>query len=103
MSAYLSWRRSWFRLKVDLIVVTGEPPALVAKKATTTVPIVMARALGGARSLGSGLSLYFSRSAPGQTSINSTALPGSRETLTGSILDLEETAWSRPTFNIYRR
>ena len=34
------------RLKVDLIVVSGTPPALTAKKATTTVPIVMARALG---------------------------------------------------------
>jgi putative ABC transport system substrate-binding protein len=30
------------RLKVDLIVVTGVPPALAAKKATTTIPIVMA-------------------------------------------------------------
>ena len=30
------------RLKVDLIVVTGGPAALVAKKATTTIPIVMA-------------------------------------------------------------
>ena len=30
------------RLKVDLIVVTGRPEALAAKKATTTVPIVMA-------------------------------------------------------------
>jgi putative ABC transport system substrate-binding protein len=29
------------RLKVDLIVATGGPPALVAKKATTTIPIVM--------------------------------------------------------------
>src|SRR4030095_13072916 len=29
------------RLKVDLIVVTGGPPALAAKKATTTIPIVM--------------------------------------------------------------
>ena len=32
------------RLKVDLIVVTGSPPALAAKKATTTIPIVMANA-----------------------------------------------------------
>src|SRR5262245_18281293 len=32
------------RLKVDLILVMGEPPALAAKKATTTIPIVMARA-----------------------------------------------------------
>ncbi|MEX0805550.1 MAG: ABC transporter substrate binding protein [Candidatus Binatia bacterium] len=30
------------RLKVDLIVVAGRPPALAAKKATTTIPIVMA-------------------------------------------------------------
>ena len=30
------------RLKVDLIVVTGTPTALAAKKATTTIPIVMA-------------------------------------------------------------
>jgi putative ABC transport system substrate-binding protein len=29
------------RLKVDLIVVTGTPPALAAKSATTTIPIVM--------------------------------------------------------------
>ena len=29
------------RLKVDLIVVSGAPPALAAKKATTTIPIVM--------------------------------------------------------------
>jgi putative ABC transport system substrate-binding protein len=29
------------RLKVDLIVVSGTPPALTAKKATTTIPIVM--------------------------------------------------------------
>ena len=32
------------RLKVDLIVVTGVQPALAAKKATTTIPIVMASA-----------------------------------------------------------
>jgi putative ABC transport system substrate-binding protein len=32
------------RLKVDLIVVTGGPPARAAKKATTTIPIVMATA-----------------------------------------------------------
>jgi len=30
------------RLNVDLIVTTGEPPALAAKEATTTIPIVMA-------------------------------------------------------------
>jgi putative ABC transport system substrate-binding protein len=33
------------RLKVDLIVTTGDPPASAAKKATTTIPIVMANAV----------------------------------------------------------
>jgi putative ABC transport system substrate-binding protein len=33
------------RLKVDLIVTSGVPPALEAKKATSTIPIVMASAL----------------------------------------------------------
>ena len=32
------------RLKVDLIVATGRPEALAAKKATTTIPIVMTNA-----------------------------------------------------------
>src|SRR5947199_2150670 len=32
------------RLKVDLIVVSGTPPALAAKNATTAIPIVMASA-----------------------------------------------------------
>jgi putative ABC transport system substrate-binding protein len=32
------------RLNVDLIVTTGEPSALAAKEATTTIPIVMANA-----------------------------------------------------------
>ena len=32
------------RLKVDLIVVAGTPAALAAKKATTTIPIVMTNA-----------------------------------------------------------
>src|SRR6476660_6338130 len=32
------------RRNVDLIVTTGEPPALAAKEATTTIPIVMANA-----------------------------------------------------------
>jgi putative ABC transport system substrate-binding protein len=32
------------RLKVDLIVITGNPPASAAKKATTAIPIVMANA-----------------------------------------------------------
>ena len=34
------------RLKVDLIVVSGERPALAAKRATTTIPIVIVSAGG---------------------------------------------------------
>ncbi len=33
------------RLNVDLIVTTGDPPALAAKKATTTIPIVLANSV----------------------------------------------------------
>ena len=33
------------RLKVDLIVTTGDPSALAAKKATTTIPIVLANSV----------------------------------------------------------
>ncbi|HEX9143341.1 MAG TPA: ABC transporter substrate-binding protein, partial [Candidatus Binatia bacterium] len=39
------------RLKVDLIVATGGPPALAAKKATTIIPIVMTN-VGTAVALG---------------------------------------------------
>ena len=34
------------RLKVDLIVVSGTPSALAAKRATTTIPIVMTNVWG---------------------------------------------------------
>jgi putative ABC transport system substrate-binding protein len=40
LTAYLSLRPSWFVL-VDLIAVSGRAPGLAAKKATTTIPIVM--------------------------------------------------------------
>jgi putative ABC transport system substrate-binding protein len=46
------------RLKVDLIVVTGEPPALAAKKATTAIPIVMA---SGGDPVGAGLVVSLAR------------------------------------------
>jgi putative tryptophan/tyrosine transport system substrate-binding protein len=41
VSAYLSLRPTWFVFKVDLIVVSEPTPALAAKSATTTIPIVM--------------------------------------------------------------
>jgi putative ABC transport system substrate-binding protein len=46
------------RLNVDLIVTTGEPPALAAKKATTSIPIVMANA---GDPVGSGLVVSLAR------------------------------------------
>ena len=41
LSAYAELAADLVRLKVDLIVVSATPPALAAKKATTTIPIVM--------------------------------------------------------------
>jgi ABC-type uncharacterized transport system substrate-binding protein len=46
------------RLKVDLIVTTGQPPSTAAKKATTTIPIVVANT---ADPVGEGLVASLSR------------------------------------------
>jgi putative ABC transport system substrate-binding protein len=46
------------RLKVDLIVTTGQPPSTAAKKATTTIPIVVANS---ADPVGEGLVASLSR------------------------------------------
>ena len=58
------------RLKVDLIVVTGEPPALAAKKATTTIPIVMANA---GDPVGSGLVASLARPGGNVTGLSNLA------------------------------
>ena len=58
------------RLKVDLIVVTGGPPALAAKKATTTIPIVMANA---ADPVGAGLVASLARPGGNVTGLSSLA------------------------------
>ena len=55
------------RLKVDLIVVSGTPPALAAKNATTTIPIVMANA---ADPVGSGLVASLARPGGNVTGIS---------------------------------
>ena len=55
------------RLKVDLIVVAGEPPALAAKKATTTIPIVMTNA---ADPVGAGLVASLARPGGNVTGVS---------------------------------
>ena len=56
------------RLKVDLIVVTGTPSALAAKKATTTIPIVMTNA---ADPVGAGLVASLARPGGNVTGLSS--------------------------------
>ena len=58
------------RLKVDLIVVSGTPPALAAKKATTTIPIVMANA---ADPVGAGLVASLARPGGNVTGLSGLA------------------------------
>ena len=58
------------RLKVDLIVVSGTPAALAAKKATTTIPIVMANA---ADPVGAGLVASLARPGGNVTGLSSLA------------------------------
>jgi len=55
------------RLNVDLIVTTGEPPALVAKTATSTIPIVMANS---ADPVGSGLIASLARPGGNVTGVS---------------------------------
>ncbi len=56
------------RLKVDLIVATGVPPALAAKRATTTIPIVMVSATDP---VGAGLIASLARPGGNVTGISS--------------------------------
>jgi putative ABC transport system substrate-binding protein len=56
------------RLKVDLIVVTGGPTALAAKKATTTIPIVMTNPLDP---VGAGLVASLARPGGNVTGLSS--------------------------------
>jgi len=59
------------RLKVDLIVVTAGPPALAAKGATTTIPIVMANA---ADPVGEGLVTNLARPGGNVTGLSGLAV-----------------------------
>jgi putative ABC transport system substrate-binding protein len=57
------------RLNVDLIVTTGDPPALAAKGATKTIPIIMAHAVDPV-----GAGLVFSLGQPGANVTGSSSL-----------------------------
>ena len=59
------------RLKVDLIVVTGRPSALAAKKATTTIPIVM---VNDVDPVGAGLVASLARPGGNVTGLSSLAV-----------------------------
>ena len=56
------------RLKVDLIVVTGRPPAFAAKSATTTIPIVI---VNDADPIGAGLVASLARPGGNVTGLSS--------------------------------
>ena len=56
------------RLKVDLIVVTGNAAALAAKRATTTIPIVM---MNAADPVGAGLVASLARPGGNVTGLSS--------------------------------
>ncbi len=58
------------RLKVDLIVTSGNPPALAAQKATSTIPIVMTRVVDPVA-----LGLVASLARPGGNITGFTSLP----------------------------
>jgi ABC-type uncharacterized transport system substrate-binding protein len=58
-------------LKVDLIVVSGTPPAVAAKKATTTIPIVMA---ASADPVGAGLVASLARPGGNITGLSGLAV-----------------------------
>src|SRR4029434_4806036 len=75
------------RLNVDLIVTTGEPPALAAKRATTNIPIVMANA---ADPVGSGFVASLAR--PGG---NVTGLSNLSSKISGKRLEMLMEAVSR--------
>ncbi len=68
------------RLKVDIIIADGSPPTLALKKATSTIPIVMANS---SDPVGTGLVASFAR--PGG---NVTGLTNITGELGGKILDL---------------
>jgi putative ABC transport system substrate-binding protein len=85
------------RLKVDLIVVTGGQVPLTAKKATTTIPIVMA---SGSDPVGAGLVASLARpggNVTGLTSLNQELITKRLEVLKDAVSKLGRVGLLRPS------
>ncbi len=85
------------RLKVDLIVVTGGPVPLTAKKATSTIPIVMA---SGSDPVGAGLVASLARpggNVTGLTSLNQELITKRLEVLKDAVPKLGRVGLLRPS------
>jgi len=84
------------RLKVDLIVVTSPPPALAAKSATTTIPIVMTNA---SDPVGSGLIASLARpggNVTGNSSLGTELITKRLEILKDAVPKLARVGLLRP-------
>ncbi len=83
------------RLKVDLIVVTAGPPALAAKQATTTIPIVMTNV---GDPVGAGLVASLARPGGNVTGLSSLGELNTKrlEILTDAVPKLERVGLLRP-------
>jgi putative tryptophan/tyrosine transport system substrate-binding protein len=93
------------RLKVDLIVATGPPPALAAKNATATIPIVMA---SSGDPVGAGLAASLARpggNVTGFTGLSSELITKRLEVLKDAVPKLARVGllWTQPGQDAQRK